>query len=322
MIRKVISVGLSLLAMACAGPLAAQNYPNKSVRIVVPFAPGGSADGTARPVAERLSSLLGQSFVIDNRPGGYGTVGAGHVAKSDPDGYTLLLVPGTHVLTPRLLPNLGYHAINDFSPIATLVFAPYVIISAKNLQFSNLKDAMQYAREQPGKLSIGNSEVTTRLAGESLAKAAGVTVTHVPYKGGGPIANDVLGGHLAIGVVTPVSALGFHREKRVNSLAVTSPKRLSSLPDVPTVAEALGVAEYDSQTWFALAGPANMPRAVVDRLSQAIRQIMQDRDMLERLANMGLVPAEDTSPDGLARLMKSFSERNGVLIDAAKLKLD
>ncbi len=322
MIRKVISVGLSVLAMACAGPLAAQNYPNKSVRIVVPFAPGGSADGTARPVAERLSSILGQSFVIDNRPGGYGTVGAGHVAKSDPDGYTLLLVPGTHVLTPRLLPNLGYHAINDFSPIATLVFAPYVIIGAKNLPFTNLKDAMQYARDQPGKLSIGNSEVTTRLAGESLAKAAGVTVTHVPYKGGGPIANDVLGGHLAIGVVTPVSALGFHREKRVNSLAVTSPKRLSSLPDVPTVAEALGIADYDSQTWFALAGPANMPRAVVDRLSQAIRQVMQDRDMLERLANMGLVPAEDTSPDGLARLMKSFSERNGVLIDAAKLKLD
>ncbi|MBM3408093.1 MAG: tripartite tricarboxylate transporter substrate binding protein [Betaproteobacteria bacterium] len=322
MIRKMISVGLSLLAMACAGPLAAQNYPNKSVRIVVPFAPGGSADGTARPVAERLSSLLGQPFVIDNRPGGYGTVGAGQVAKSDPDGYTLLLVPGTHVLTPRLLPNLGYHAINDFSPIATLVFAPYVIIGAKNLPFSNLKDAMHYAREQPGKLSIGNSEVTTRLAGESLAKAAGVAVTHVPYKGGGPIANDVLGGHLAIGVVTPISALGFHREKRVNSLAVTSPKRLSSLPDVPTVAEALGIAEYDSQTWFALAGPANMPRAVVDRLSLAIRQIMQDRDMLERFTNMGLVPAEDTSPDRLARLMKSFSERNGVLIDAAKLKLD
>lgn len=121
--------------------------------------------------------------MIDNRPGGYGTVGAAHVAKSEPDGYTLLLVPGTHVLTPKLLPNLGYHAINDFSPVATLVFAPYVIIGAKNLPFTTLKDAMQYAREQPGKISIGNSEVTTRLAGESLAKAAGVTVTHVPYKG-------------------------------------------------------------------------------------------------------------------------------------------
>jgi len=123
-------------------------------------------------------------------------------------------------------------------------------------------------------------------------------------------------------VVTPVSALGFHRDKRVNSLAVTSPKRLASLPEVPTVAEALGVAEYDSQTWFALAGPANMPRAAVDRLSQAIRQIMQDRDMLERFATMGLVPAEDPSPEALGRLMRTFSERNGVLIDAAKLKLD
>ena len=322
MIRKMLRVGFLALALSGAGSVVAQTYPNKSVPIVVPFAPGGSADGTARPVAERLSSILGQAFVIDNRPGGYGTVGAAHVAKSEPDGYTLLLVPGTHVLTPRLLPNLGYHAINDFSPVATLVFAPYVIIGAKNLPFTTLKDAMQFAREQPGKISIGNSEVTTRLAGESLAKVAGVTVTHVPYKGGGPIANDVLGGHLAIGVVTPISALGFHREKRVNSLAVTSPRRLASLPDVPTVAEALGVAEYDSQTWFALAGPANMPRQAIERLSQAIRQIMQDRDMLDRFANMGLVPAEDTSPESLGRLMRSFSERNGVLIDAAKLKLD
>ena len=320
--RRLMSVALVLAATLGCGQAGAQAYPNKSVRIVVPFAPGGSADGTARPVAERLSAILGQSFVIDNRPGGYGTVGAAHVAKSDPDGYTLLLVPGTHVLTPRLLPNLGYHAINDFSPVATLVFAPYVIIGAKNLPFSTLKEAVQYAREQPGKLSIGNSEVTTRLAGESLAKVAGVTVTHVPYKGGGPIANDVLGGHLAIGIVTPISALGFHREKRVNSLAVTSPKRLSSLPDVPTVAEALGIDEFDSQTWFALAGPANLPRAVIDRLSQAIRQIIDDRDVRERIANMGLVPAEDTSPEALGRLMRNFSERNGVLIDAAKLKLD
>jgi len=300
----------------------AQNYPNKPVRIVVPFAPGGSADGTARPIADKLTQLLGQSFVIDNRPGAYGTVGAAMVAKAEPDGYTLLLVPGTHVLTPRLLPGLTYNAINDFTPISTLVFAPYVITGARNQPFSNLKEMVQYARNNPGKLGIGNSEVTTRLAAESLGMAANVKFTHIAYKGGGPITNDVLGGHLPLGVATPIAVMGFYKDKRVNALAVTSPKRLPSMPDIPTVAEALGIAQFDSQTWFALAGPANMPRPIVDRLHKAIGQILAEREIRERILAMGLLPAEDTSPEGMASLLRTFGERNNALIEATKLKLE
>lgn len=314
-------VGL-FVCLAWAQSAQAQGYPVKPVRIVVPFAPGGSADGTARPIAERLGALLGQTFVVENRPGAQGVIGASMVAKADPDGYTLLLVPGTHVLVPLLTKSVPYHPLNDFTPVANLVFVPYVILSAINQPFTSLKEMVQYARENPEKLAIGNSEVTTRLAAESLSQAGNVRLTHVNYKGGGPIAADVLGGHLALGVATPVSVLAFHKDRKVNALAVTSPKRLGSMPDVPTVAEALGVAQFDSQTWFALAGPAGMPRAVVDRLSRAIAQILAEPAVRERLLVMGMIPAEDSTPDGLGNLMKSFSQRNAALIEAAKIKME
>ena len=300
----------------------AQTYPTKPVKIIVPFVPGGSADGAARPIAARLGALLGQAFVVENRPGAQGVIGASMVAKADPDGYTLLLVPGTHVLVPLLSKSVPYHPINDFTPVSNLVFVPYVIFSATNQPFTSLKDMVQYARENPGKLAIGNSEVTTRLAAESLSHAGNIKLTHVNYKGGGPIAADVLGGHLALGVATPVSVLAFHKDHKVNALAVTSPKRLGSMPDVPTVAEALGVAQFDSQTWFALAGPAGMPRAVVDRLSRAIAQILAEPAVHERLLVMGMIPAEDSTPEGLGNLMKSFAQRNAVLIEAAKIKME
>ncbi|MCX7151934.1 MAG: tripartite tricarboxylate transporter substrate binding protein [Proteobacteria bacterium] len=316
-LRYCVIVGLAL-----AQPAMAQTYPVKPVRVIVPFAPGGSADGTARPIAERLGALLGQTFVVENRPGAQGVIGASMVAKADPDGYTLLLVPGTHVLVPLLTNSVPYHPLNDFTPVSNLVFAPYVIMSATNQPFTSLKDMVAYARENPMKLAIGNSEVTTRLAAESLSQAGNIKLTHVNYKGGGPIAADVLGGHLALGVATPVSVLAFHKDRKVNALAVTSPKRLGSMPDVPTVAEALGVAQFDSQTWFALAGPAGMPRPVVDRLSRAITQILAEPAIRERLLTMGLIPAEDSTPEGLGNLMKSFSQRNAVLIEAAKIKME
>lgn len=302
-----------------AQPLFAQAYPVKPVRIVVPFAPGGSADGTARPFAEKLGAVLGQSFIVENRTGALGTIGTSFVAKAEPDGYTLLLMAGTHVLTPRLMKSVPYHPINDFSPISTLAFAPYVIFANKQLLFTSLKDMVQFAKDNPEKLVMGNSDVTTRLAAELLSQSANIKVTHVNYKGGGPITSDVAGGHLAIGITTPVAVLGFHKDRRVTALAITSPKRLGSMLDVPTVAEALGIAQFDSQTWFGLAGPAGMPRQIVDRLHRAIAQIIAEPDLRDRLQQMGLAPAEDTTPEGYATLMKTFAQRNSALMDAAKI---
>lgn len=314
---------LLLAAALFAGTAFAQaNWPVKPIRLIVPFAPGGSADGSARVVTERLGALLGQPIVIDNRPGGYATVGAALAAKAEPDGYTLFLMPGTHVLTPKLMASTGYHALNDFTPISNLVFAPYVIIGSRQEGRSTLREVIQHAREHPGAVSIGNTEVTTRLAAEMLSQVAKIRLTHVPYKGGGPVTTDVLGGHLPLAVVTSTAAGQFHKDKRLFALAVTSPKRMPALPDVPTVAEALGVPHFDAQTWFALSGPANLPRAVVERLSKAVAQVLGEKELRDRIVAIGLVPADDTTPEGLVALMRNFAQQNSALIEQARIKVE
>lgn len=318
--RRVLLAGASLLFAGAAFGQAA--WPTKPIKLIVPFAPGGSADGTARAVVDRLGAALGQTIVIDNRPGGYATVGAALAAKAEPDGYTLFLMPGTHVLTGKLMAATPYHPFNDFTPISNLVFAPYVIIGARQEGRSTLKEVVQYAKDNPGRLSIGNTEVTTRLAAEQLSRAANIQLTHVPYKGGGPVTTDVLGGHLPMGVVTSTAAAAFHKDKRLYALAVTSPGRMPSLPDVPTVAEAIGVPHFDAQTWFAVAGPAHLPRPLVERLSKAITQVMGEKEMRERIVGIGLVPADDTTPEGLVTLMKNFAQQNSALIDAARIKVE
>ncbi len=318
----VRSLALAAVCLLQAGYSLAQAWPSRPIKVIVPFAPGGSADGTLRVVSEKLTEALGQPVVIDNRPGGSATIGAAAVAKAEPDGYTLLLMPGTHVIATKMVPNVPFHPINDFTPVSTLVFAPYVIVGAKTQPFSTLKEMVQAAKARPASLTIGNSDVVTRLGAEMLSQAAGIQLEHVNYKGGGPITTDVLGGHLPLGVATPVAILSFHKDRRLNALAVTSPRRLGTLPDVPTVSEALGVADFDSRTWFALAGPANLPKPVVDRLQRAVKQVMAQAATRERLLAMGLEPADDHSPEAMAQLMRTFGQRNGALIDSAKIKMD
>ena len=316
--RNVLVAVVAALVVV-ATPVAAQPYPAKTVRIVVPFAPGGTSDAVARLAAERLGAILGQSFVVDNRPGASGSIGATAVSKAEADGYTLLLMPGTHVLAHRLMKTPPFQQ-SDFTPISMLVFAPYVIFSAKNQPFTTLPQMVDYARANPEKLSIGNSEVTTRLAAESLAQAGKFKVTHVAYKGGGPITADVVGGHLALGVATPISVLSFIKDGRINALVVTSPKRLASLPDVPTVSEALGVPNFESQTWFALAGPAKLPPVVVERISGAVAKMLAEPEVRDRLRGMGVEPAEDASPRAMQAVMDGFVKRNEALLDAAGIK--
>ncbi|MCX7151933.1 MAG: tripartite tricarboxylate transporter substrate binding protein [Proteobacteria bacterium] len=299
----------------------AQTYPTKPVKIIVPFAPGGSSDGSMRPIAERLSALLGQPFIIENRPGALATIGANIVAKAEPDGYTLLLMPGTHVLATRMMKSVPYHPFNDFTPIANLVFSPYVVTAAKKQPFTTLKDMVAYAKANPGNLMIGNSDIVTWLAAEMLGQVANVKLTHVNYKGGGPVAADVVGGHLPLGMASTVAVQGFLKDRKVTGLAVTSPKRIGSMPDIPTVAEALGVS-YDAQTWYALAGPAGVPRPIVDRIQRAVAQVLMEPQVRERLTLMGVEPAEDTTPEGMANLMKTFSQKNIALMDAVNFQAE
>jgi tripartite-type tricarboxylate transporter receptor subunit TctC len=308
-----------IVLSACASVATAQNYPSKPIQMVVPFAPGATSDAVARLVAERLKDVLGESVVVENRPGAGGAIGATVVAKAAPDGYTILLTPGAQVLSKYVMKSVPFEP-GDFAPISNLVFAPYVIVAAKGQPYATLAEMVAYAKAHPEALAIGNSEITTRLTAESLSRAGNVRFTNINYKGGGPIVNDVLGGHLPLGVVTPVSIMAFNKEGRVVALAVTSPQRLAVLPDVPTVAEVLKVPGFDSQTWFALLAPAKTPQPVLQKLQQAVARVMAEPDFRKRLQEMGVEPATDTTSAGLAALMKAFEQRNGALVDATGIK--
>jgi len=216
----------------------AQSYPNKPVRLVVPFGPGGSADAIARPLADKLGSVLGQAVVVDNRPGGLTVIGADLVAKSQPDGYTLFLMPGTHVLTPFLVQKVPYNPITDFMPVAMLGAQPYMIVSNVQQPFATLPELIAYAKANPGKVAIGVSDSVTLVVANAFATAAKIDLNIIAYKGGGPQNNDLLGNQIALAVVTP-NVMPFVKEGRLRALAVSTPTRLPFLPDIPTIAEAI-----------------------------------------------------------------------------------
>jgi tripartite-type tricarboxylate transporter receptor subunit TctC len=314
-------IRLAMLALALvAQPALAQSYPAKPVRVVVPFAPGGSADASMRPIAARLGAALGQSFVVDNRGGGQSVIGADLVAKAAPDGYTLLLIPGALVLSPWLVQNMPFRPIGDFTPIAMLVTQPYVFVAGQKQPFATLKEMIAHARANPGKLAIGTTDPLGILAVQSLNSMVKIDLTQIGYKGAGPIATDVVGGHIPLGITAPPGFMPFYKDRKVHVLAVTGPDRSSAMPDVPTVAEALGEPGYNFQTWFALAGPAGLPRPIVDRLQREIAKIVADPEMRDVLVGFGMNPATDTTPERAAAIMKSDAERLGKLIEASGIK--
>jgi tripartite-type tricarboxylate transporter receptor subunit TctC len=309
----------ALALLAVSANVLAQPYPTKPVRLVVPFGPGGSADAIARPLAEKLGPVLGQAVVVDNRPGGLTVIGADLVAKTPPDGYTLFLMPGTHVLTPFLVQKVPYHPINDFTPVAMLGAQPYMIVANAQQPFNTLGDLIAYAKANPGKVAIGVSDSVTLVAASALKNAANIDLNVISYKGGGPQNNDLLGNQIALAVVTP-NVMPFVKEGRLRALAVTTPTRLPFLPDIPTVAEAIPGSNYDIQTWYAVAGPANLPQPVVEKLHADIGKVVADPDMRRRLIDLGIVPPADTKPESAVAYMKSYQERMGKLMQAAGVK--
>ena len=233
--RNVIAL-LVLAGLAFIQPAMAQSYPTKPIRLIVPFPPGGSADATARPIAEKLSAALGQNIVVENRGGALTVLGAELAAKAAPDGYTLFLMPGAHVLSPRLVRNVPFHPVNDFTPIAMLAYVPFAIFTDPKQPFSTLQDMIAYAKANPGKLSIGITDAVGRLCIESLKSMAKIDVTLINYKGAPALATDVAGSQIHGGVITPPSILGFYKDRRLNVLAITGPKRLALMPNVPAAA--------------------------------------------------------------------------------------
>lgn len=317
--------GIAALATlcACAGAAAADAYPAKPVRIVVPFAAGGAIDIIVRASAQQLSKELGQPLVIDNRPGAGGTIGAEMVAKSAGDGYTLLAgTSATHGVNPALYPRQPYDALRDFVPVAHIAGVPNVLVVTPASGIRSLDDLIRQARANPGNLSFGSagSGTSLHLAGELFRSEARVDLLHVPYKGAAPATTDLLGGQISMMFNTVPVALPLIRSGKLRALAVTAKQRHFALPEVPTFAEQ-GYKSVESETWVGLFAPAGTARAVIDTLAQALERSLRDKSVADLLRQQGAEP-QFMGPDAFGRYVESEIARWGGVVRAAGIKLE
>ena len=308
---------MAIVLFACARPGAAADYPSKPIRVVVPYAPGGGTDVLSRAICDKLTGALGQTVVIDNRPGANGAIGSEIVAKSAPDGYNLVVVTGTHVINPHFQ-KVPFDTLADFTPITFAAISKMVLVSGLQQPFTNIKELIAYAKANPGKLSIGNSEAATMLTGELFKVMTGTDLQQVPYKGGAPLMTDVVGGHIPVAVTSVTSVMPFYKGQKLRVLGVSSKKRSPAMPDVPTIAEA-GVPGYEVQSWYAVLGPKGLPRAIAERLQREVAKIVSTAEMKERFETLG-AEAAATTPDETAAIMKADMEKWAGVVQKTRLK--
>jgi tripartite-type tricarboxylate transporter receptor subunit TctC len=296
------------------------DYPSRAVRIVVPSPPGGGTDIVARVLAQHFSKTLGQSFVVENKPGAGNMIGIEFVARSAPDGYTLLMVPATLALNSVLYKKVPYHPIRDFAPITLAATAPLVLIVHPSVPVQSLAEFVAYARREPGKMSYGTAGIGTapHLCMELLKSMAGIDLLHIPYKGTAPAVADVISGQVAAMFATALTARPVIDSGRVRALAVSTPQRVSALPGVPPVAEA-GVPGYSAIQWYGLLAPAGTPQPVIARVNaEALRSLRSD-EMKERLAADGAEP-QGSTPEEFGALIRSELEKWGRVTRAAGIE--
>ncbi|MGH8667885.1 MAG: Bug family tripartite tricarboxylate transporter substrate binding protein [Burkholderiales bacterium] len=310
-----------LLAVAFCCAAGAQSYPAKPIRFIVSFPPGGSSDLIARAIAPHMSGRLGQTVVVENRPGAGGMIGVDAVAKAAPDGYTIgLAAAGALSSNISLYPSMPFHPENDLAPISTLAMIPFFLIAHPS-QPATLKEVIARAKSAPGALSFGHggNGSTMHLSGELLNMLAGVRIQAVPYKGSGPVSADVLGGQVPLGVVDVPSAISNVRAGKVRALAVTSKKRISAAPEVPTFEEA-GVPGYEAIGWFGVVAPKQTPPAIIDRLNAEIRAALAAPEIRERAVGAGTEPLTNT-PQEFAAMIREETKKWAEVIKAGGIKL-
>jgi len=310
----------AVLALA-AGLAQSQQYPTKPVRIIAPFAPGGGTDFIARLIAQKLTERLGQQVIVENKPGAGGNLGAEFAVKSAPDGYTLLLVAGSYTVNPSLY-KLSFDPVNDITPVVQLSQGPFVVAVHPSVPANNLKELIELARRQPDKLSYASagSGSITHLASELFLDMAKIKIVHIPYKGTGPALNDTIAGSTQLIFGSVSTTLQFIKSGRLRGLAVTTPRRISALPDVPTVAEA-GVPGYEVVLWHGLVAPKGVPRPIVDRLNREANEVLKAKDMGDLLATDGVAPAGGT-PGQFRAVIKADIERWSGVVKQANIKVD
>lgn len=284
------ALAISLAATLMPSSASAQDYPNKPIKLVIPFPAGGSSDGIGRQIADKLSIVLKQTLVVENKGGAGGVIGTDAVAKSPADGYTLVLVDVFHTSTPIYTRKMPYDAVKDFTPVSLIGRSPAFLVASPGFEPKTARDLLAYARSQPGKMSMaiaGTGSVVVDL----FKARSGLNFITVPYRGSSPAMIDLMSGQVNVMITTMASAGGNVKAGKLRAMAVTGPRRNADFPDVPTFTE-LGINGMDYEQWFGLMGPANLPRPVVERLAAAMEQILKMPDVRERLGSMALEVAQ------------------------------
>jgi len=317
--RKVVILVAALFASSIA---VANDWPAKPVRFIVPYPPGGGTDVIARILQSRLSEGLGQSVIVDNRGGAGGVLGTEAVAKAPADGYTFLFTLSSHTINP-LLYKVNYDVERDFAPVSLIVSVPQLIAAYPGAPIETVADIVTIAKQHPGELhfaSVGNG-TPSHIAGELLKLRTVIDIVHVPYKGGGPAVADTLGGQVPLIIVTMPAAMAQVRAGKLRALAVTTSRRNPGAPDIPTVAEALKVPDYEVDSWYALFAPAKTPPAIVARMQSEIARTIQQPEIRQKLLEQGGDPV-GSSPEHLDRVVKAELRKWAEVIREAHIKLD
>ncbi|MFO0107773.1 MAG: Bug family tripartite tricarboxylate transporter substrate binding protein [Burkholderiales bacterium] len=316
-------MGLALAGLASLSAFG-QNYPVKPVTLVIPFPPGGSTDIVGRIVAEQLGKELGQPVVVDNKGGAGGAIGAKHIADASPDGYTLgIATVSTHVINPVTRgASLKYDPLKDFTLITQLASVPNVVSVHPGVPAQNIKEFLDYLRQNSGKVNFATpgSGSLGHMMGETFKFNGKVSMTHIPYRGAGPALNDVLGGQVQVFFDNLPSSLPHIQSGKLRALAVASEKRVPSLPQIPTFAEA-GLPLVNDPAWFGLVGPSQLPAAIVQRLSEAIAKVLSQPEVIKRLQDNGATPVGN-SPDAFRKTMSNSLENARKVVQEAQLKFD
>ena len=321
-VRDVLSVLLLGTALLAPMTVHAQPYPNRLIKIIVPYAAGGAVDIVARTIGQPLAEALKQPVIVDNRPGASANIGMEMVARATPDGYTLLMASNGIATNMALFQNLTFDGRRDFAPIAKIGYAPLVIVVPASSPAKSLKDLIAMAKAEPGKLtyaSAGNGS-SGHLAGELLKSTAKVDILHVPYKGGAPAITDLLGERISFMPINPVEVMAHIRAGRLRALAVASDKRFPLLPDVPTVTEA-GVPGYEASVWWGLIAPAKTPPEIVRQLNAETNKALANPTIANKLSELGVVVTPGT-PDQFAAFIKSQTELWSGVVKSAGIKPD
>lgn len=302
---------------------SAQAYPVKPIRVIVPYAAGGNTDFTARAIADRLTPVFKQQVIVDNRPGGATNIGSDAVAKATPDGYTLLMGGASNAINMSLFAKLPYDTLRDFEPITLCVQGANVLAVHPSLPVKNLKELIALAKAQPGKLTYASfgAGSAAHLAGEMFLGMTGTNMIHVPYKGSAPAVIDVMGGRVTMMLPGIGSAINLAKDGKLRALAVSTAKRVSGAPDIPTIAES-GVPGFDVGTWESIQAPAGTPAAAIARLNTAIREVVATPELRQKMINLGFEPDATKSPAEAAQFVRSERSKFGSVVKERKITVE